>query len=133
MKLIIATPLREEEIESVEYVRLPTIDGYIGILDNHISSIVALEPGDIKYRKEGKIYYLWGSGGYAEITKNKVLIIAESVEKPEEIDIKQAEKEVDKISQKVKTYGPLAGFVMAGVDLKKNVNKLKFVTRFGRK
>lgn len=133
MKLIIATPLKEEEIENVEYVRLLTVDGYIGVLDSHISSIVALEPGDIKYRKEGKTYYLWGSGGYAEIVKNRVLIIAENVEKPGEIDIKQAEKEVDKISQKVKTYGPLAGFVMAGVDLKKSLNKLRFVSRFIRK
>ncbi|MBO8130606.1 MAG: hypothetical protein H0Z29_03690 [Candidatus Marinimicrobia bacterium] len=133
MKLIIATPYKKIELEDIEYVRLLTLDGYMGIMKNHIPAIVYLEPGDIKYKKNGKSFFLWCPGGFAEITGTDVLITTESTESPGEINIKETKKEVDNIYKKVKTYGSLAGFVLAGIDLKRSVNKLKFADRFRKK
>jgi F-type H+-transporting ATPase subunit epsilon len=90
-QLEIVTPIKIFDEGQVEYVRCPGLDGSFGVLANHREAIIALGVGEIKVTKNGKDHFLATSGGFAEITKEKVELLLESYEQAEEIDTFRAE------------------------------------------
>lgn len=90
-QLEIVTPIKIFDEGQVEYVRCPGLDGSFGVLENHREAIIALGVGEIKVTKNGKDHFLATSGGFAEITKEKVELLLESYEQAEEIDTSRAE------------------------------------------
>ena len=90
-QLEIVTPIKIFDEGQVEYVRCPGFDGSFGVLANHREAIIALGVGEIKVTKNGKDHFLATSGGFAEITKEKVELLLESYEQAEEIDTSRAE------------------------------------------
>ncbi|WP_285907412.1 F0F1 ATP synthase subunit epsilon [Pseudodesulfovibrio pelocollis] len=92
LKLEIVTPDRKVLSENVEYVGAPGILGEFGILPSHVPFLSALGIGNLHYKQEGKAYYVFISGGFAEVSNNKVTILAEVAEKATEIDIERAKK-----------------------------------------
>ena len=90
-QLEIVTPIKIFDEGQVEYVRCPGLDGSFGVLANHREAIIALGVGEIKVTKNGKDHFLATSGGFAEITKEKVELLLESYEQAEEIDTSRAD------------------------------------------
>ena len=90
-QLEIVTPIKIFDEGQVEYVRCPGMDGSFGVMANHREAIIALGVGEIKVTKNGKDHFLATSGGFAEITKEKVELLLESYEQAEEIDTSRAE------------------------------------------
>ena len=90
-QLEIVTPIKIFDEGQVEYVRCPGFDGSFGVMANHREAIIALGVGEIKVTKNGKDHFLATSGGFAEITKEKVELLLESYEQAEEIDTSRAE------------------------------------------
>ena len=90
-QLEIVTPIKIFDEGQVEYVRCPGFDGSFGVMANHREAIIALGIGEIKVTKKGKNHFLATSGGFAEITKEKVELLLESYEQAEEIDTSRAE------------------------------------------
>ena len=90
-QLEIVTPIKIFDEGQVEYVRCPGFDGSFGVLANHREAIIALGVGEIKVTKNGKDHFRATSGGFAEITKEKVELLLESYEQAEEIDTSRAE------------------------------------------
>ena len=90
-QLEIVTPIKIFDEGQVEYVRCPGLDGSFGVMANHREAIIALGVGEIKVTKNGKNHFLATSGGFAEITKEKVELLLESYEQAEEIDTSRAE------------------------------------------
>ena len=90
-QLEIVTPIKIFDEGQVEYVRCPGFDGSFGVMANHREAIIALGVGEIKVTKKGKDHFLATSGGFAEITKEKVELLLESYEQAEEIDTSRAE------------------------------------------
>ncbi|GAB7021966.1 F0F1 ATP synthase subunit epsilon [Salidesulfovibrio brasiliensis] len=92
LKLEIVTPDRKVLSEDVEYVGCPGVEGEFGILANHVPFLSALGIGNLYYKQGGKNYYVFVAGGFAEVSDNKVTILAEVAEKASEIDVDRAEK-----------------------------------------
>lgn len=92
LKLEIVTPDRKVLSEEVEYVGCPGVEGEFGILANHVPFLSALGIGNLYYKQGGKNYYVFVAGGFAEVSDNKVTILAEVAEKASEIDVDRAEK-----------------------------------------
>lgn len=90
--LEIVTPTKISDEGQVEYVRCPGLDGSFGVLSNHRESIFALDVGEIKVTQNGKDHYLATSGGFAEVTKEKVELLLETYERSDEIDTVRAEE-----------------------------------------
>ena len=88
--LKIITPERILFEESVDQVSLPSKQGEITVLPNHIPLISLLRSGEIIITAEKKKTLLVISGGFAEITGSKILILADTAERIEEIDEKRA-------------------------------------------
>lgn len=76
----------------VELVSAPGAEGTLGILPNHAALISLLDAGELKIRKGGRDEHMVVFGGFIEVLDNKVLILADSAERVEEIDVERAER-----------------------------------------
>jgi len=93
IKFEIVTPERVVLKEEIIQVTAPTRMGEITVLPGHIPLISALEPGVIEIvRPDNKREVMSVSGGFIEVLKNKVVILADTAERAEEIDETRAEE-----------------------------------------
>lgn len=101
LQLEIVTPDRLVMSEAVEYVGAPGYEGEFGILPNHIPFLSALQVGNLYYKVGGKVFFVFVAGGFAEISDNKVTILAEVAEKAAEIDVERARKARERAEQRM--------------------------------
>ena len=91
-QLEIVTPEKMVVKDVAEEMQIPGKNGYLGILPGHAPLITELAVGEITYRKGGQTYYLSVAWGFAEVLPDKVTILAETAERPQEIDVKRAQE-----------------------------------------
>jgi len=91
-KLDIVTPERQIWSDEVDFVTIPTIQGEITVLANHVPVVSIIEPGELKIRKENETIFLAVTGGFFQVTGKKVTILADAAERADEIDIERAER-----------------------------------------
>ena len=90
--LSIVTPEKLLVSEEVDQVNVPGSEGDMGILYDHTPILTNLRSGQLSYEKEGETIALVVSGGYLEVTDNRVTILAETGEFLHEIDRERAER-----------------------------------------
>lgn len=88
----LATPNRLLVSEEVEEVVAPGVEGYFGVLPGHAPFLTSLQSGEVSYRVGGAEHYLAVSGGFAEVRGERVILLADNAERPEEIDRERAER-----------------------------------------
>lgn len=76
----------------VELVSAPGAEGTLGILPNHAALISLLDAGELIVKKGGQEDRMVVFGGFIEVLNNKVLILADSAERIDEIDVERAEQ-----------------------------------------
>ena len=90
--LSVVTPKKEMVVDAeVDQVNIPGFDGDMGILPNHAPLLTLLRAGRFSYQKGEEEIELVVSTGYAEVTDNRVTVLAESAEFLHEIDHDRAE------------------------------------------
>ena len=99
--LEVVTPDRLVLSTEADVVVCPGVEGQFGVLPGHIPFLSALEIGEMYYRKGGQIEYLAVSGGFAEVTGEKVTIVAESAEKGREIDLERAKRAQERAEKRL--------------------------------
>ncbi|MFN0243714.1 MAG: F0F1 ATP synthase subunit epsilon [Planctomycetota bacterium] len=90
LTLRIITPERIALDEHVDSVRIPGLDGSIGILPRHAPMVAALDTGLLRYKQRGAEHVLFVSGGFAEVRANTVRVVCEAGERPADIDPERA-------------------------------------------
>lgn len=93
LRLEIVTPERKVIDETVDAVTVPGANGEIGILPNHAPLISTLKPGILSYTRGGTIDRLVVSGGFIEVSADKVSVLADVAETAAEIDVDAARAE----------------------------------------
>jgi len=89
----IITPEREVFSDEVDQVSLMTSEGEITVMPDHIPLISILQPSELKYKKDGEENVLAISGGFVEVRgDNQLVVLGDTVEMAEEIDVKRAEE-----------------------------------------
>ena len=88
----LATPTRMLVSVEADEVVAPGVEGYFGVLPGHAAFLTNLAPGDVMYRSGQSEHHLAVLGGFAEVTAERVMILAENAELPEEIDRERAER-----------------------------------------
>ena len=96
LEINIITPTSTLEFPEVDYLRAPSTEGLFGVLPGHIDSIIALDVGEVKISTDNKSILFATSGGFDDISDNKVTLVLESAEEASEIDLSRAEKSLDK-------------------------------------
>jgi F-type H+-transporting ATPase subunit epsilon len=92
LTLEIATPMRLVVSETADEVVAPGIEGYFGVLPGHAPFLTTLGIGIVTYRLGRDEHQLALAGGFAEVRNDKVIILADSAERPDEIDRARAER-----------------------------------------
>jgi len=127
--LEIVTPIRELDEGQVNYVRCPGLDGSFGLMANHRGGIIALTVGEIKVNREGKNEFLATSGGFAEIMKDNVKLLVESVEKSSEIDADRAEKSLERATTRKTEKATALDEARIEASLARAINRLRVSKR----
>ena len=126
-QLEIVTPTKTLDQGGVSYVRCPGTKGLFGVMGGHTEALFALAVGEIKVTKDGNTSYLSTSGGYAEVTREKVSLLLETVEEAREIDASRAQEAYDRAETRLsKKEGDE---VRARESLFRAVNRLKVSSR----
>ena len=125
LRLDVVTPERTLMSDQVESIIVPAAQGYLGVLHNHAPMIAGLKPGVVKYRKSGKNIYLAIGGGVMEIADNKVTLLVDSAERPEEIDRARAEAARDRAVHRLKEKPPGLDEQRAELALNRALARLK--------
>jgi F-type H+-transporting ATPase subunit epsilon len=92
IELIVVTPQRQLLREKVASVQLPGASGELGILAGHAPLITELGNGKLSYRSSdaAEPVVLAVLSGFAEVLPDRVTVLAETAERPEEIDVERA-------------------------------------------
>ena len=89
-QLEIVSPDRSVLTEGVEEVVLPSVEGYFGVLAGHAPMLAQLAVGEVSYRLGQKRKHLAISGGYVEVLRGSVHVLARTAERAQEIDLERA-------------------------------------------
>jgi F-type H+-transporting ATPase subunit epsilon len=92
LTLEITTPMRLVVSEQVDEVVAPGIEGYFGVLPGHAPFLTTLGVGVVTYRSGREEHQLAVAGGFAEVRNDKVIVLADTAERPAEIDRQRAER-----------------------------------------
>ena len=101
--LEIVVPDKAFYSDEVQELVVKTPDGEIGILHGHIPMVVAISIGPVKIKKADKWLDAFVSEGFMEVTGNKTVLLADSAEWPEEIDINRAKAAEERARNRLKT------------------------------
>ncbi|HET9695988.1 MAG TPA: F0F1 ATP synthase subunit epsilon [Terriglobales bacterium] len=91
-ELEIVTPEKLVVKDVAEEAQIPGKTGYLGILPGHAPLITELAVGEITYKSGGTEKHISVAWGFAEVLPTKVTILAETAERPEEIDVARAQR-----------------------------------------
>ena len=92
LTLEIATPTRLVVTATVDEIVIPGSEGYFGVLPGHAPFLTTVGIGELMYRVGRDEHYLAVAGGFAEVRNDKVIVLADTGERPEEIDRVRAER-----------------------------------------
>ena len=126
-QLEIVTPTKSLDQGGVSYVRCPGTKGLFGVMGGHTEALFLLAVGEIKVTKDGNTTYLSTSGGYAEVTREKVSLLLETVEEAREINASRAQEASDRA--KARLSKKEGDEVRARQSLYRAVNRLKVSSR----
>jgi len=88
----IVTPRRELFSGEVQMITLPGVDGQMGIMGQHAPLMTILDIGEIVlHRPSEENVYIAVTGGVVEVRPDKVIVLARSAERADEIDVSRAE------------------------------------------
>ena len=90
LTLEVVTPERRVVRSSAVEVQLPGLDGYLGILPGHAPLLATMGDGELSYREGSTTHYAVVFGGYTEVLAERVIVLAESAERAEEINADSA-------------------------------------------
>jgi F-type H+-transporting ATPase subunit epsilon len=102
LKLELATPTRLVVSGEADEVVVPGVEGAFGVLPGHAPLLSLVGTGEVMYRIGREEHYLAVSGGFAEVGPDHVTILAESAERPEEIDSARARAARERAEQRLR-------------------------------
>ncbi len=105
LTLEVATPSRLVVSESVDEVVAPGSEGYFGVLPGHAPLLATLGIGELTYRIGRDEFHLAVSGGFAEVRNDKVIVLADAAERPEDVDRARAERARERAERRLSGRG----------------------------
>jgi F-type H+-transporting ATPase subunit epsilon len=105
-QLEIVAPEKKVVVTAASEVQIPGRNGYLGILPGHAPLITELAIGEITFRTGAEEQRLALAWGFAEVLPDKVTILAETAERPSEIDVERARKAKARAEERLASGDP---------------------------
>lgn len=131
LNLQIITPEKVAYEGEADQITLPTYDGEITVLANHIPLISAMKHGELIIKNDDKEIPMAVWGGFIEVRNSSIIILTEVAERVEEIDEQKAEEARKKAENLLKEKDKLSdtAFADAAAALEKSLARLKVARR----
>jgi len=100
--LEIVTPHGQILSEEVDEVSAAGSEGDFGVLAGHVPFMTTLKIGILSYKKGNETIYVFVNSGYAEVTAEKIIVLADSAEKSTEIDVERAKAAMKRAEERLK-------------------------------
>jgi F-type H+-transporting ATPase subunit epsilon len=130
IELIVVTPQRQLLREKVASVQLPGASGELGILPGHAPLITELGNGQLSYRASdgAEPVVLAVLSGFAEVLPDRVTVLAETAERPEEIDLERAKVALARAEKRLASTDPNIDWDRAAVALQRALVRIEVGT-----
>lgn len=113
---------------------IPTIDGQYGIQANHSNMIGAVVPGRMKITTpDGEEIIAAVSEGLVKIENNHVLILVDTAERPEEIDINRAKRSAEEAKEAILQKKSIRDYHAAQAKMARAINRLKVKNNYSKR
>jgi F-type H+-transporting ATPase subunit epsilon len=129
LTLEIVTPDRSVVTDRVDEVEIPGSEGYFGVLPGHTPLLAILKVGELWYRKGGEKIYLSIAFGFAEVLPDRVTILAQLAERPDDIDVARAEAAKRRAEERLAKPSPDVDYERARIALMKSLVRLQVSSR----
>jgi len=124
----IVTPKNVIAEENASYLRCPGIDGLFGVMAGHTDAIIALGVGEVKVEVGNEEKWIATSGGFVDISPEKVLLLLETAEQSFEIDVDRAKAAVKRAKDRMESEDKI-DITRADAALMRAINRLKVSNR----
>ena len=109
-----------------EIVIVPALDGEYGFMAHHDDMVVAMKPGELRFKKpDGTWEYAVVGGGVAQSANNRVTILVDSAERPEDIDEVRAREAMERAQEQLRQKQSIYEYRMSKASLARAVSRLK--------
>jgi len=129
LQLEVVTPERRVLSESVNSVTVPGRNGEMQLLPGHAALISELKTGVLSYTQDGTAFQLHVSGGFVEVSDDRVSVLAEIAERPEEIDAARARLAREHTEKQLSSWsGTEEDFEKARAKLERSMVRLQLTS-----
>lgn len=122
--LEIVTPERKVYADHANMIIVKGVAGELGILPNHIPLVTPLKVAPITIKKDGKNEQIAVNGGFMEVRKDKVVILAESAELPGDIDVERAKAAKERAEKRLGSKQDEVDFRRAELALQRALTRI---------
>lgn len=113
-----------------DMIEVRSTEGEMGILKNHIPLTAIIEPGPLKIMKDGEEKVAALLSGFVEILGDKVVILAEACEWPEEIDVNRAKEAKMRAERRLKGADGEINETRAEMALRRSLIRLEIAEKY---
>jgi F-type H+-transporting ATPase subunit epsilon len=129
IQLVVVTPVSQLLSEAVTEVLLPGADGYLGVLPGHAPLITELGIGELSYKAaNGRTGLLAIIRGFTEVLPERVSVLAETAERPEDIDVNRAQEALKRAQERIAAGGDI-DWDRASASLQRALVRLQVVSK----
>ena len=130
--LEVVTPARQVVREAVSEAQIPVLGGYIGVLPGHTPLLAEMGIGELSYRVGNRVISCTAIGGFVEVLSDRVIVLADSAERAEEIDVARAESALGRAQKRLATPNdPNVDWKRAEESLKRAQVRLQVAAKSG--
>jgi F-type H+-transporting ATPase subunit epsilon len=101
--LEVVTPERLVVREAVNEAQIPVLGGYVGVLPGHTPLLAEMGIGELSYHVGNRVVSCTAMGGFVEVLADRVIVLADSAERAEEINVARAEAARDRAQKRLAT------------------------------
>lgn len=129
IQLVVVTPVNQLLSEAVTEVQLPGADGYLGVLPGHAPLITELGIGELTYKTaNGQTGLLAIIRGFAEVLPQRISVLAETAERPEDIDVNRAQQALKRAQELIAKGGDI-DWDRASASLQRALVRIQVVSK----
>ena len=109
-----------------EMVNIPTLDGEKVFLAHHENIVIAIEMGDLKFRTEdGETHHAVVGKGFAQVINNRVTVLVDSAERPEDIDKIRAEEALERAKEQMRQKQSIQEYYHSQASMARAMTRLQ--------
>lgn len=123
------TPEKTFFTGEVSSIIVQSLDGSFGILANHSPIVIGLEPGVINLRTDNELRVLANGEGFLKIRPDKTIILCQTMEWPEEIEVNRVKKSIEEHERRLREAKSIAEYKLSKATLSRAFARLKVISK----